>query len=524
MKINWNFTVNILILVIAVLLIIIQHDCVKPFLKNLRRPDYKSSRQTDNNKSEQTNKEQIAESPVVVNSPVVKPAAEFQDIKFPDNFLFGTAYSDFQIAGINKNSDWYEHANNTFPPPINRYSGITNQDLIKQFKEDFSLGEKIGVQILRISMEWSRFEPKEGQFDMEAVKTYREIFSSMRSNNIEPMICLNHFPLPNWFVEQGCWENIKAPYYYSRYAEFLAKNLGAPLKIKWWLTFNEPQVILAQSYAKGQWPPYKRINGFYDEAGTERIIKAASLILDAHRLSYRTIHRILDGEKSENKIMVGWASAPNVFYPQDPDSPLDKAAVNFHTALLTMFLDSAVGNADRDFIGLNYYGRSKIKFHVSLWPNMLRWLSREKPFAFQWEQSEQRKQGDRPKEFYPQALYDLIMKFKDSGAPIMITENGLDDAEDKFREEFIVIHLKAVHDAIRDGANIIGYQYWSLSDTWEPADGRFASFGLTEKVDGSHKIRQLRPSAVTYGQIIKTHKISKELLEKHKELLLTQEN
>ena len=102
MKINWNFTVNILILVIAVLLIIIQHDCVKPFLKNLRRPDYKSSRQTDNNKSEQTNKEQIAESPVVVNSPVVKPAAEFQDIKFPDNFLFGTAYSDFQIAGINK--------------------------------------------------------------------------------------------------------------------------------------------------------------------------------------------------------------------------------------------------------------------------------------------------------------------------------------------------------------------------------------------------------------------------------------
>ena len=116
------------------------------------------------------------------------------------------------------------------------------------------------------------------------------------------------------------------------------------------------------------------------------------------------------------------------------------------------------------------------------------------------------------------------MKFKDSGAPIMITENGLDDAEDKFREEFIVIHLKAVHDAIRDGANIIGYQYWSLSDTWEPADGRFASFGLTEKVDDSHKIRQLRPSAVTYGQIIKTHKISKELLEKHKELLLTQEN
>lgn len=523
MKINWNFTVNALILFLAAMLILVQQNCWKTFLKNWKnaKPAAIVSLPESATKPSPEPIPSISES----SQQASKQLEPFQDIEFPENFLFGTAYSDFQIAGVNKNSDWYKHAQKTFPFPMNRYSEITNQNLINQFREDFYLGGKIGIQIHRISMEWSRFEPQEGQFDMEAIKTYKEVFSDMRANGIEPMICLNHFPLPNWFVEQGGWENVQAPFFYSRYAEFLAKNLGLPLKIKWWLTFNEPQVILAQSYAKGQWPPYKYINGFHDETGTERIIKAASLILDAHRLSYRAIHRILDKEQNKNQIMVGWASAPNVFYPQNSDSPLDKAAVNFHNALLTIFLDSAVGNADRDFIGLNYYGRSKIKFHVSLWPNMLRWLSQEKPFAFQWEQSEQRKQGARPKEFYPKGLYDLIMKFKDAGAPIMITENGLDDAEDKFREEFIVIHLKVVHDAIRDGAVVIGYQYWSLSDTWEPIDGRFASFGLTIQDDKDPKFkRQLRPSARVYGQIIKTRKISKELLEKHKELLIAQNN
>ena len=105
------------------------------------------------------------------------------------------------------------------------------------------------------------------------------------------------------------------------------------------------------------------------------------------------------------------------------------------------------------------------------------------------------------------------------GLPIIITENGLSDDADNFREEFIVIHLKAVHDAIRDGANIIGYQYWALADTWEPGDASFSQMGLI-KIDRDNNLeRSLRPSAWTYAEIIRTHKITKELLEKHKELV-----
>ena len=113
------------------------------------------------------------------------------------------------------------------------------------------------------------------------------------------------------------------------------------------------------------------------------------------------------------------------------------------------------------------------------------------------------------------------MKFKDFGLLIVITENGLSDPEDRFREEFLVIHLKAVSDAIRDGVNIIGYQYWALTDTWE-WDGAFSQMGLIGIDRENSLARKLRPSALIYGEIIKTHTIKKELLEKHKELLVEQ--
>ena len=111
------------------------------------------------------------------------------------------------------------------------------------------------------------------------------------------------------------------------------------------------------------------------------------------------------------------------------------------------------------------------------------------------------------------------MKFKDYGLPIVVTENGLNDSADDFREEFIVLHLKAIHDSIQDGAPVIGYQYWSLTDTWEPGDSVFSNFGLIAIDRNNNLERKLRPSANTYRNIIKYNGIRAELLKKYKELM-----
>ncbi len=458
----------------------------------------------------------------------------FEDIVFPDDFFFGTSYSDFQTQGLSPNSDWEVNWDKLTEilkkdsiakkgleqEPV--YPGTANE-LYERYREDFDLatagGRKL-TQVHRISLEWARIEPEEGEWDMSAVRKYREIFSFMKKRGIEPMICLNHFPLPQWFAEKGGWEDQHASYYYGRYAEFVAKNIGIPLKIKWWLTFNEPQFSIIVPYGNGSWPPFKGISNLQDKEGFARMMRVASNILDGHRLAYRSIHLVMGyGTGQRDKIMVSFASAPGAFYPYDKDSDLDKLADNFFNLIYTLSLDSFAGKTDRDFIGLNYYGRAKLKLHISLANYVLSWLTANKPFAVQWFGPDTFPQGLRPKEFYPQGLYDLIMKFKDYGLPIVITENGIDDPEDRFREEFMVIHLKAIHDAMENGVNILGYQYWSLVDTWEPGDASFSHFGLIKIDRESNLERSVRPSALTYQDIIKTHIIRKELLEKHKELM-----
>jgi len=360
-------------------------------------------------------------------------------------------------------------------------------------------------------LEWSRLQPEESRWDYRAAQKYIEIFKYMRSRGIEPMICLNHFALPNWFTAKGSWSSPTAARDYARYAEFVARYIGKPAEVRWWLTFNEPQIILGQGYAKGDWPPFTEIRGYDDREGTQKFLETTGYLLDAHRLAYRAIHRV------SPKAMVGFATAPGSFYPQNPNSLLDRTAVNMFDTLYSLTLDNMVGS-DRDFIGLNYYGRNKLELHMSVGQQIKSWLTRDKPFAIQWETAAQRKQGERPREFYARGLYDLLLKFKSSGLPIIITENGINDSTDKFREEFLVLHLKAVADAIADGAYVQGYMYWALTDTWE-WDGFFSHFGLVE-IDRENNLKRImRPSAKTYSEIIKTKTLSRELQEKHKELI-----
>src|SRR3989338_2455153 len=440
---------------------------------------------------------------------------KFEDIIFPENFFFGTASSDFQTTGGNGLTDWNNYIQTFNPPLVGPGIGT---DFLNRYKEDFDLAGEIGIQVHRLSLEWSRIEPEEGRWDKNAIEKYKEIFGYMKTKGIEPMICLNHFALPLWVVEKGGYESKEFKSYYARYAKVVAETIGKPLKIKWWLTFNEPQVILGQSYIKGAWPPYKTIDNLQDTEGTQRLALVINNLMEAHRLSYRSIHEAMDGHVGKNKIMVGLASVPGVFYPNDAESPLDQLSVNMFNFIGVLMFDFTLGTSDRDFIGLNYYGRTLLKFHISLAYNVLPWLDAKRPFVVEWVSLQQNRLNHRPKEFYPKGLYDLIKKFKNLDLPIVVTENGIQDSDDKFREEFIVIHLKAIHDAMKDGANVVGYQYWTLADTWE-WDGFFSQMGLIEIDRNNNLERKLRPSVLTYAEIINTKTIKKELLEKHKELM-----
>jgi beta-glucosidase/6-phospho-beta-glucosidase/beta-galactosidase len=92
------------------------------------------------------------------------------------------------------------------------------------------------------------------------------------------------------------------------------------------------------------------------------------------------------------------------------------------------------------------------------------------------------------------------------GLPIIIAENGLADAGDVQRADFIVTHLRALKRAIDQGANVKGYFHWSLLDNYEWAEGYKMKFGLFS-VDPSTLTRTPRESANVYAKICERNAI-----------------
>ena len=114
--------------------------------------------------------------------------------------------------------------------------------------------------------------------------------------------------------------------------------------------------------------------------------------------------------------------------------------------------------------------------------------------------------GDKPVsdlnwEIFPEGIYHVLNWLKKHNAPIYITENGLADADDSRRSQFIKDHLFWIQKAISEGADVRGYFHWSLMDNFEWDKGYWPRFGLVE-VDHKTLERKPRSSAYEYKKII----------------------
>jgi beta-glucosidase len=149
-----------------------------------------------------------------------------------------------------------------------------------------------------------------------------------------------------------------------------------------------------------------------------------------------------------------------------------------------------------DFLGLNYY-----LFHNIRFKDLTTKYTKKKL-----EQTMLLERSDLGWPIYPPGIYEVLLGLKKYKLPIYITENGVADARDKYREKFILNHLQWVHQAIEEGVDFRGYLHWTLMDNYEWAFGFKPKFGLIE-VDFKTQKRTIRESALTYSQICKENTI-----------------
>jgi beta-glucosidase len=412
---------------------------------------------------------------------------------FPPNFLWGTASSAHQVEGNNFNNQWWAFEQQPGAIWHGDKSGIAC-DWWRNAEADFDLMQQMGLNAHRMSIEWSRVEPTPGRFDRSAIDRYRAMLDALRSRGIKPMLCLHHFSNPQWLEAGGAWERAETIDRYLRFVRFVVGTLGDLNEM--WLTINEPQVYTNHSYLEGIFPPARKnlIAG----------IKVYRHMLLAHGLAYQEIHRL------QPEAQVGTASALRAFKPLRADDKGDQ----FASALIKFLSEDAWTTALRtgivlppygaeysgalkgafDFVGINYYTRSLIRFV----PNPVAVFG-ERMLMPGAEVSDSGRDG--PYSWYcPEGLYDLCMEMRQFGKPIYITENGLPDADDDQRPRWLVGHLQAVHNAIRDGADVRGYYHWTFTDNFEWAEGWALRFGLVE-VNPETQQRTVRPSGELYRQI-----------------------
>ena len=159
----------------------------------------------------------------------------------------------------------------------------------------------------------------------------------------------------------------------------------------------------------------------------------------------------------------------------------------------------------QDFIGVNYYSRDYVAFQP---------LQPSKMFMRLFYRPEDELSGtgyiaNTPENFYE--IMKSVLKYK---LPLIISENGMEDQDDKMRPRYTLQHIHQVWRGVNFNWMIKGYFHWSLVDNFEWERGwtqRFGLWGLNEKTQ--KRIR--RKSVDLYADICKENGITTEIVEKY---------
>jgi beta-glucosidase len=429
-------------------------------------------------------------------------------LQFPVGFLWGVSTASHQVEGSTTNNQWWawEEAGRI---KSGERVGLAC-DWWNHTEPDFDLARDLGINSLRLSLEWSRIEPREGCFDEQALGRYQQMLRSLLERGIQPVVCLHHFTHPRWFEERGAFLCPEAEELFERYTRCVLGALAPLCRI--WVTFNEPNVFSALGYVTGEFPPGKigKIPTFL------RLIGA---LARAHLRAYRAIHALRPDAE------VGWAQHYVVFKPvsQGPDSwiagllshlfnegfieLIERGRLAFPFSLLDGKAYEARGACD--FVGLNVYSRFHVEFD---WKSAFQLFGRVfvPPDVPQGDRGVEKPYG----EAYPPALRAAVKRAAKLGKPIYILENGIPDAGDRLRPWLIVNAVKEVHGLIAQGHDIRGYFHWTLTDNFEWSEGWKLRFGLVA-LDPQTQQRTPRGSFHLYREIAQRNELPRDAMERY---------
>ena len=431
-------------------------------------------------------------------------------LTFPKGFFWGTASSGPQTEGRFEEDGkgeniwdyWYDKEPEKFFNHIGPDKASYNY---QYYKEDVQLMKATGHNSFRTSIQWSRLIPEGvGAVNPKAVDFYNSFIDELIANGIEPFINLYHFDMPMALQEKGGWLNRETVDAYVNFAKTCFELFGD--RVKYWFTHNEPIVPVEGGYLYNFHYP--------NEVNMKHAVQVAFHEMLASSLAVKAYHESQDG-----KIGIILNLTPS--YPRDENNPKDVKAAQIADAFFNRsFLDPAIKGeypADLialikrldmvpehtsedsqtikentiDLLGVNYYQPRRIKAKEN--PVDKDPLNPMPDDFFDYYDMPNKKMNPyRGWEIYEKGIYDIMINVRDNygNIPCYISENGMGvegeeryintngQIEDDYRIDFIKDHLRYLHQAIKEGANCLGYHLWTCMDNWSWCNAYKNRYGL----------------------------------------------
>ncbi|XP_072984167.1 probable inactive beta-glucosidase 14 isoform X1 [Typha latifolia] len=468
--------------------------------------------------------------------------------QFPPNFLFGTATSSYQIEGAyledNKgpsNWDIFTHTEGKIRDGSN---ADTSDDHYHRYMEDIELMHSLGVNSYRFSISWSRILPsgRFGDVNPKGIAFYSSLIDALLLKGIQPFVTLNHFDFPYYLEDRyGAWLSPEIQKDFGYFAEVCFKAFGD--RVKFWTTFNEPNLYTKFAYLTGTYPPSRCSKPFGNchsgDSTSEPYIVANNIIL-SHATAvdiYRRGYQVKQGGSIGIVVSMSWFEplrnitadrlavlrtlAFEVAWILDPiilgDYPLEMRKILASRLPTFSPEEKKLLQNKLDFIGINHYSTCYIK------DCMFSSCELDRYYGNSLVLSTGKRNGSlignmtaMPNIYVvPDGIEKVVMYIKDryNNIPMYITENGYaqhssdsssvsDFVNDVERVKYIHDYLTSLSLAIRKGGDVRGYFVWSLIDNFEWAFGYTMRFGL-HHVDFKTEERTPKLSAKWYRNFLK---------------------
>lgn len=357
-------------------------------------------------------------------------------------------------------------------------------DFYNRYKDDLKIFDKLGIKVLRTSINWARIFPNgdDDQPNEKGIQWYIDLFSECQRLGIKVFATMLHYNIPvNLLEKYGGWKNRILVDLYAKYARTLFERLGDI--VDYWLPFNEINAA--------KFNPYNGVCLIKDqeENYNQAIFQCLHHQFLANALAIKLANEILD------KPMVGAMIARFTTYPATPKPEdvmqmilddqysnwfyLDVMARGYYPEYMDRYFEESnisidLTEEDKDllrnntvnFIAFSYYF-SQVSTTEQGWEktsgNLI--MANVNPHL---ESSEWGWQIDAVGlRVTLNQIYDRYQ------LPLFIAENGLGAKDtlnadktinDPYRISYLKKHVRQMKEAISDGVDLLGYTMWGFID------------------------------------------------------------